>query len=57
MITYFAIGIGTWLGASVCRQDTFQQATSFQIFKGLLFSVLCWPVMLIILYYDVKEEQ
>ena len=59
MIVYFAIGLGFYLGVSLCRLHSFKGATIMSILRGFILGLLLWPVgivLLIILNYKESES-
>jgi len=59
MMVYFAIGLGFYLGVSLCRLDSFKDATVPAILRGFILGLLLWPIgiaLLIILDYEKSES-
>lgn len=47
--SYFSIGVGFYVGVSLCRKHTFKGATVFEILKGLAIGIILWPIVMFIL--------
>ena len=49
MTTYLAIGLGFYLGISLCRLDSFKDATLVSIVRGFVLGLLFWPIGAVVL--------
>jgi hypothetical protein len=53
---YIIIGFFIWLTDSLCRINTFKSATKISIVNGLIIGILLWPLALILLGIQAKED-
>jgi len=58
MISYYlAVGVGVYLSASASHFNSFKNASTVSIIKGILLGLVFWPIGITILYLENNTDK